>query len=137
MGLEKILKSIAGMFGYSDTGASKRQSVALDEMLGIDEDGGWQDGEGSTIVRKHFTFRGRVQGVGFRYRAKYAADGMGITGWVRNEYDGSVEMEAQGPEAAINRMLRMLSSDSYIRIESITTENIPLNEHEKSFRYGN
>lgn len=33
------------------------------------------------IVRKHFRFTGRVQGVGFRYRAKYAANGMGITGW--------------------------------------------------------
>ncbi len=45
------------------------------------------------IVRKHFRFTGRVQGVGFRYRAKYAANGMGITGWAKNEFDGSVEME--------------------------------------------
>ena len=55
-----------------------------------------------TIVRKHMRFTGRVQGVGFRYRAKYAANGMGITGWVRNEWDGSVEMEAQGTEKQIN-----------------------------------
>ena len=47
------------------------------------------------IVRKHFRFTGRVQGVGFRYRAKYAANGMGITGWAKNQADGSVEMEAQ------------------------------------------
>lgn len=90
----------------------------------------WGEGE---IVRKHFIFKGRVQGVGFRYRAKYAADGLGITGWVRNEYDGSVEMEAQGYEEAINRMLTMLNSDSYIRIESITSEQIPLKERERSF----
>ena len=45
------------------------------------------------MVRKHFKITGRVQGVGFRYRAKYAASGMGLTGWVRNEWDGSVEME--------------------------------------------
>ena len=57
------------------------------------------------IVRKHFRFTGKVQGVGFRYRAKYAANGMGITGWAKNEYDGSVEMEAQGTEKAINKML--------------------------------
>ncbi|MCR5233462.1 MAG: acylphosphatase [Lachnospiraceae bacterium] len=34
-------------------------------------------------------FYGAVQGVGFRYRAKYAAQSVGATGWVRNEYDGS------------------------------------------------
>lgn len=48
------------------------------------------------MVRKHYRFTGRVQGVGFRYRAKHAASGMCVTGWVRNEGDGSVEMEVQG-----------------------------------------
>ena len=47
------------------------------------------------VVRRHMRFTGRVQGVGFRYRAKYAANGMGITGWAKNEWDGSVEMERQ------------------------------------------
>ena len=59
------------------------------------------------MVRKHYRFTGRVQGVGFRYRAKHAAGGMCITGWVKNEWDGSVEMEVQGTEEAINRMLGM------------------------------
>ena len=47
-------------------------------------------------IRRHYTFRGRVQGVGFRYRASYAASMYGVTGWVCNRYDDSVEMEAQG-----------------------------------------
>lgn len=37
-------------------------------------------------IRKHFVFSGRVQGVGFRYRAAYAAKGIGITGWVKNNW---------------------------------------------------
>lgn len=48
------------------------------------------------VIRKRIRFFGSVQGVGFRYRAKHAAASVGATGWVRNEYDGSVSMEIQG-----------------------------------------
>ena len=46
------------------------------------------------VIRERLTFTGRVQGVGFRYRAKHTADSVGVTGWVTNEWDGSVVMEA-------------------------------------------
>ena len=85
------------------------------------------------MVRKHFRFTGRVQGVGFRYRAKYAANGMCITGWVKNEWDGSVEMEVQGTEEAIDRMLIMINSGDYIVIENIESQDIPLLENESGF----
>lgn len=85
------------------------------------------------IVRKHFRFTGRVQGVGFRYRAKYAAENMKITGWVKNEYDGSVEMEAQGTEDAINRMLVMIQKGNYVMIDSMDEKQIPKEEQESSF----
>lgn len=39
---------------------------------------------------------GRVHGVGFRYFAKYKADELQISGWVRNTPDGKVEIEAEG-----------------------------------------
>jgi len=42
------------------------------------------------------TIRGRVQGVGFRYFVKQKADLMNITGFVKNQYDGSVYIEAEG-----------------------------------------
>ena len=48
------------------------------------------------MERRHYRFYGRVQGVGFRYRAQYTASHLGLTGWVANLWDGSVEMEAQG-----------------------------------------
>ena len=57
------------------------------------------------ILRKRIVFYGQVQGVGFRYRARHAADMCGCTGWVRNEYDGSVTMEIQGTEDQIDQVI--------------------------------
>ena len=89
--------------------------------------------EDTKVVRRHICFTGRVQGVGFRYRAKYAANGMGITGWARNEWDGSVEMEVQGTVTQINCMLKMINQSDYIVIDSMQTTDIPLEEHETGF----
>ena len=52
-------------------------------------------------VRKHFEFYGEVQGVGFRWICRQSASACGVTGWVRNEYDGSVTLELQGSEEQI------------------------------------
>ena len=57
------------------------------------------------IIRRRFSFSGAVQGVGFRWRARHAAERYGATGWVRNERDGSVTMELQGSEETIERVL--------------------------------
>jgi acylphosphatase len=46
----------------------------------------------------YLTIIGRVQGVFFRAETKRVADSLGLTGWVRNCEDGSVEVFAQGPE---------------------------------------
>ena len=59
-------------------------------------------------VRKHIFFYGRVQGVGFRYYSVNKARQLGLTGWVRNLYDGSVEMEVQGPERVIDELIIFL-----------------------------
>ena len=67
------------------------------------------------IIRRHYIFYGRVQGVGFRYRAYYAARENNVTGWVRNEYDGSVEMEAEGSPENIENMLLSVENSRYIR----------------------
>ena len=47
-------------------------------------------------IRKHIQFYGKVQGVGFRYHATYKARFLGLTGWVRNCYDGSVGEKCRG-----------------------------------------
>ena len=83
-------------------------------------------------VRKHITFYGRVQGVGFRYTAKYLAQSMDLTGWVENEWDGTVTMEVQGSEILINKLLVGLNNNRFITIERMDAKEIPLKE-ESSF----
>lgn len=79
-------------------------------------------------MRKHFIFEGKVQNVGFRPRAQYAANGMGISGWVKNLWDGTVEMEAQGTSEQIDMLLRKINTGEYIKIDRITSEEIPEEE---------
>ena len=82
----------------------------------------------SKKVRKHIIFYGRVQGVGFRYRAMYAAESYGVTGWVRNLYDGSVEMEAEGSEGNIDNMISAIGKGSFISIEDMSVKSIPIQD---------
>ena len=70
-------------------------------------------------VRKHIFFYGRVQGVGFRYYAVQKANQLGLTGWVKNLYDGSVEMEVEGQEELIDQLIIFLQNRTYIWIERI------------------
>ena len=85
------------------------------------------------MVRKHIFFSGRVQGVGFRYQSAYYARRLGLTGWVRKLSDGGVEMEVQGKESVIAQLVLELKNTSYIRIERVVCENLPLKEGEDKF----
>lgn len=77
-------------------------------------------------VRKRFVFHGSVQGVGFRYKACYSAKNRGVSGWVRNLADGSVEMEAEGYPADVEAVVRALEEHSWGNVESVDEEIIPL-----------
>ena len=88
--------------------------------------------ENSGIVRKHIVFYGHVQGGGFRYRARHAAELYGCTGWVRNEWDGSVTMEIQGEESRIDQVILAIERGTYVRIEKMEVKNIPVVEHDIS-----
>ena len=92
-----------------------------------------EDKDAYSIIRKEIRFTGAVQGVGFRYRAKYAASGCGVTGWVKNEWDGSVLMEAQGTNRQINEMLKMINASSYIQIDHLEYHEIPVEDNCKGF----
>ena len=70
---------------------------------------------------------GRVQGVGFRYAANLRAEQFGISGFVRNLRDGTVEAELQGEAAAVDSMLEWFSKGPRAAfIETITSEEIPV-----------
>lgn len=85
-------------------------------------------------TRKHITFTGYVQGVGFRWRARQAANLYGCTGWVRNEWDGSVTMEIQGSEKEIDLVLRAINAGRYIEIDNMDVETIAVDPDERGFR---
>lgn len=85
-------------------------------------------------VRYYISFQGRVQGVGFRWRAQTIANDLGLTGWVRNEYDGSVAMELQGPLVTIYQLIDTLENDHWIRISEKYMREIPVEAHETQFR---
>jgi acylphosphatase len=51
---------------------------------------------------------GDVQGVGFRFFAERHARQLGLEGYVRNRYDGAVEVEAEGPAPALEQFLSEL-----------------------------
>lgn len=51
------------------------------------------------------TVTGRVQGVSFRYYTAERASGLGVTGWVRNEPDGSVALHAEGADEAVDALV--------------------------------
>ena len=59
-------------------------------------------------LRLHAYVSGRVQGVGFRYFVMQNAETLGLTGWVRNLRDGRVEVVAEGPHEALDRLLAAL-----------------------------
>ena len=84
-------------------------------------------------IRVHLNLTGSVQGVGFRYRARHAAQMLGVTGWVTNESDGSVTMELQGTREQIERVLEMTERGMFISIESVRERRIPVLEEEREF----
>ena len=74
------------------------------------------------VTAKHVIFKGRVQGVGFRYTSYRIAGRYDITGYVRNLPDGTVEMLAQGEDKEIQGCLDEIEEyfGDYIRDRVIT-----------------
>lgn len=58
--------------------------------------------------RIHVLVRGVVQGVGYRYSAALAAEERGVSGWIRNRADGTVEASIEGEPEGVEQMLQWL-----------------------------
>lgn len=72
------------------------------------------------MKRYHMIVKGYVQCVGFRYYAKIKAESLGIKGWVRNKYDGTVEIDAEGDDISIELYARLIREGSrYSEVEDV------------------
>ena len=84
--------------------------------------------------RVHMLVTGMVQGVGFRYFTVMAARRYGLTGWVRNRMDGSVELEAQGEGIDLERFENAVEAGPrWRRVEHVDIDVVPLASGERDF----
>ena len=76
-------------------------------------------------IARHVRVTGQVQGVFFRAWAQGHARELGVSGWIRNCADGTVEAHVEGDESAVTRMIdRMRSGPSNARVEDVTFEDV-------------
>ena len=85
-------------------------------------------------VREAISFRGRVKGVGFRATAERIATALGLSGWVRNESDGSVSCEVQGSPSAVACFLDELGAAMSGKIDSLERRPVPSDREPSRFR---
>ena len=86
------------------------------------------------MIRKRYRFTGKVQHVGFRWRARKAANLFGCTGWCRNNQDGSVTMELQGSRIKTELIILAIRTSQRIRIDHTEVIALPLVQDEQGFR---
>lgn len=83
--------------------------------------------------RYRLRFYGSVQGVGFRFTASHAANMYRLTGYVKNEYDGSVTCEVQGKEADIEQLIATIYHGRFIEIDRVDRTPMEIDNDERSF----
>lgn len=85
-------------------------------------------------VRKAITVAGRVQGVGFRFFTQQTALNLRITGWVKNQNDGSVTMEVQGTPQQIDALItRLKQGNGYSKVVQMKIEDLEVDKGEDRF----
>ena len=60
------------------------------------------------MIRKHAVVRGQVQGSGFRYYTQAEATRLGLSGYVRDSTDGTVEVEVEGDDRPVGELIDWL-----------------------------
>ena len=84
-------------------------------------------------IRKEFHFEGNVQNIGFRFEVQSHAKPLAITGYAKNNDDGSVTAELQGTQKNINKVITYLKNIDRIQIDSMTEKELPLDYYENDF----
>jgi len=86
------------------------------------------------MKRLQLLISGKVQGRGYRWFVRAAAEDAGASGWVRNETDGTVTAEVQAPEEVLRQLLRQLEAgNGAASVTSITAVSIPVEANETGF----
>lgn len=87
------------------------------------------------MKRYHIIASGRVQGVGFRYFVLLKAKNLNLTGTVRNQSNGNVEVFVQGREEYILKLISDLyKGNGFSSVDDIVSKEIPLESNENTFR---
>lgn len=77
---------------------------------------------------------GRVQGVSYRAATRTEARRLGLVGWVRNRDDGSVELEAEGPEDKVEALVQWCHhGPPAARVASVAVDDLAPSRTEASF----
>lgn len=103
----------------------------------IDAPAGGEDAAGDAPLRRvRYRYTGQVQGVGFRWTSQHIAEELGLTGWVRNEADGSVTLVLQGTQEQLGAFASKLAEQltRYARYMVSDRADEPVDTSEKHFR---
>jgi len=86
------------------------------------------------MIALHISIYGRVQAVGFRNWMKESAEKKGLSGWVRNASDGSVEAFIQGGDETVNELLALCwEGPDLADVEDVLTQDSNVDESTVSF----
>ena len=86
------------------------------------------------MKRYFIIFKGRVQGVGFRWRVLEICNTLHLTGYVRNLENGDVEAQIQGEKEDLDAFFKQIyKPNRFIRIDDYSIRQMPVNESEKKF----
>ena len=88
----------------------------------------------SNPVRRHVLYQGRVQGVCFRATAHDLSRDCRVVGYVRNMPDGTVELEAEGEPAEVDRFLASVQRCFQRNIRDAHVTDLPASGDEQEFR---
>ena len=88
------------------------------------------------MIRYHIIAHGKVQGVYFRLYTQKAANKIGLTGWVKNKPDGTVEIEVQGNKSKVEEFIQIVEQgpSPQSKVDHIDINEIAILEGEDTFK---
>ncbi|MBX0356297.1 acylphosphatase [Halobacillus sp. Nhm2S1] len=88
------------------------------------------------MENNQITVHGRVQGVGFRAATKQIAEQIGVTGWVKNQPDGTVLIEAEGEHGKLQKFIKKIDEGPtpFSKVEALDVKNKSEMNNYKKFK---